>query len=139
MSSDPDSNPLLRFEFEIPFNQIDAEQVEPAINELLRDAQERLDRLAADKGNRTFENTLLALEAVTERLEHAMGIVGHLESVATYPELRAAYNAVQPRVSEFYSGIPLNENLWRQLKSYAETSEAAQLGGTRAALPQENS
>ena len=132
MSSDPDSNPLLRFEFEIPFNQIDAEQVEPAINELLRDAQERLDRLAADKGNRTFENTLLALEAVTERLEHAMGIVGHLESVATYPELRAAYNAVQPRVSEFYSGIPLNENLWRQLKSYAETSEAAQLGGTRA-------
>ena len=132
MSSDLDSNPLLRFEFEVPFDQIQAGQIEPAIDELLRDAQHRLDRLAADPENRTFENTLLALEAITERLEHCMGIVGHLESVATYPELREAYNAVQPRVSEFYSGIPLNENLWRQLKSYAETSEATQLGQTRA-------
>ena len=132
MSSDLDSNPLLRFEFEIPFDQIKAEQVEPAIDELLRDAQARLDRLAGDEENRTFENTLLALEAITERLEHAIGIVGHLESVATYPELRAAYNAVQPRVSEFYTGIPLNENLWRQLKNYAATFEAAQLGGTPA-------
>ena len=132
MSSDLDSNPLLRFEFEIPFNQIKAEQIEPAIDELLGDAQDRLDRLAADPENRTFENTLLALEAITERLEHSMGIVGHLESVATYPELRAAYNAVQPRVSEFYSSIPLHENLWRQLKSYAETSAAARLGQTRA-------
>ena len=132
MSSDLDSNPLLRFEFEVPFNQIKAEQIEPAIDELLGDAQDRLDRLAADPENRTFENTLLALEAITERLEHSMGIVGHLESVATYPELRATYNAVQPRVSEFYSSIPLHENLWRQLKSYAETSAAARLGQTRA-------
>ena len=132
MSPDLDSNSLLRFEFEIPFGQMQAEQIEPAIDELLRDAQDRLDRLAADPKNRTFENTLLALEAITERLEHAMGIVGHLESVATYPELRAAYNAVQPRVSEFYSGIPLNENLWRQLKSYSQTSEATKVGGTRA-------
>ncbi len=132
MSSDLDSNPLLRFEFEIPFDQIKAEQVEPAIDELLRGAQWRLDRLAGDEENRTFENTLLALEAITERLEYAMGIVGHLESVSTYPELRAAYNAVQPRVSEFYSGIPLNENLWRQLRGYAATPEATQLAGTRA-------
>ncbi len=132
MSSGPSPNPLLRFQFEIPFDRIKAAQVEPAIDELLRDARERVDRLAADKKDRTFENTLLALEAVTERLEHAMGTVGHLESVATYPELRAAYNAVQPRVSEFYSGIPLNPNLWRQLKRYAETSEATELGETRA-------
>ena len=43
-----------------------------------------------------------------------MGVVRHLESVATYPELRAAYNAVQPEVSAFYSGIPLNAGLWRR-------------------------
>ena len=117
MSSDPDSNPLLRFEFEIPFNQIDAEQVEPAINELLCDAQERLDRLAADKENRTFENTLLALEAVTERLEHAMGIVGHLESVATYPELRTAYNAVQPRPAWIRLRSAARKHWWRRERS----------------------
>ena len=60
-----------------------------------------------------------------------MDIVGHLESVATTPELRAAYNAVQPPVSEFYSSIPLNADLWKQLKRYAATAEAKELTGAR--------
>ena len=37
-----------------------------------------------------------------------MGVVRHLEGVATYPELRAAHNAVEAAVSEFYSSIPLD-------------------------------
>ena len=124
-------NPLLNREFRIPFDRIRAEHVEPAIGELLRDARERLKELAADPAERTFDNTLLALEEVTERLGYAMSIAGHLESVATTPELRAAYNAVQPPVSEFYSSIPLNEDLWKQLKRYAGTAEAKKLTGAR--------
>jgi oligopeptidase A len=60
-----------------------------------------------------------------------MGIVRHLEAVATTPELRAAYNKVQPEVSAFYSSIPLNEGLWRALQRYAATSDANGLTGTR--------
>ena len=33
--------------------------------------------------------------------------------MATYPELRAAFNAVQPEVSAFYTGIPLHAGLWQ--------------------------
>ena len=51
------------------------------------------------------------------------GVVRHLESVATYPELRAAYNAVQPQVSAFYSGIPLNSGLWQASRAFAATAE----------------
>jgi oligopeptidase A len=131
MSSDKQSNPLLEIQFRIPFDQIRAELVQPAIDELLRDAREKLNALASDAGPRTFENTLLAFEAITERLEYAMGIVRHLESVATYPELRAAFNAVQPAVSEFVSGILLNEGLWNVMQRYAATDEAAHLTGTR--------
>jgi len=127
-----ETNPLLNREFRIPFDRIKAEHVEPAVDELLRDARERLGELAADPAERTFDNTLLALEDVTEKLGYAMEIAGHLESVATTPELRAAYNAVQPPVSEFYSSIPLNEDLWKQLKRYAGATEAKQLSGTRA-------
>ncbi len=125
-------NPLLEIEFKIPFDQVKAEHVEPAIDELLAEAQQGIDALADDSGPRTYENTLLALENVGERLEFAMGVVGHLETVATYPELRSAYNTVQPKVSEFYSKIPLNEALWKQLKRFAETDEARGLTGTRA-------
>ncbi len=126
------ANPLTEIQFRIPFDQIRAEHVEPAIDALLAEAQQELDALAADAGPRTFANTMLALEAVTEKLEYAMGVTGHLESVATYPELRKAYNSVQPKVSAFFSGIPLNEALWKKLQEFAATPEAAQLKGTRA-------
>ncbi len=125
------SHPLLDFEFQIPFDQIRAEQVEPAIHELLADARTRLDSLIADTASRTFENTMVRLDRLTERLEHAMGIVRHLESVVTTPELRAALNAVQPEVSLFYSGIPLNAALWAVIRGYAETDDAKKLEGTR--------
>ena len=66
-----------------------------------------------------------ALDLLTEPLDYAMGVVRHLESVATYPELRAAFNAVQPEVSAFYTGIPLNAGLWKGIKAYAATPEGA--------------
>ena len=127
----PDSNPLLHFEFRIPFDRIETAHVEPAVKELLNGARSRLNALVADPAPRTFENTMLALDSLTEPLEYAMGIVRHLEGVVTTPELRAAYNAVQPEVSEFYSSIPLNADLWRVIQAYAATDEAQALTGTR--------
>jgi oligopeptidase A len=126
------SNPLGEIQFRIPFDQIRAEHVEPATDALLAEAQQRIDALVADQSPRTFENTLLALEAVAEKLEYALGVVGHLESVATYPQLREAYNNIQPKVSAFFSSIPLNEPLWKKMKEYAATVEAGKLTGTRA-------
>ncbi|WP_367399779.1 M3 family metallopeptidase, partial [Nevskia soli] len=75
-----------------------------------------------------------ALEMSTERLDYAMTVVRHLESVETSPELRAVFNAVQPAVSAFYSSIPLNEQLWNALKAFSETEEAKHLTGVRNRL-----
>ena len=131
MAAENTENPLLHVRFQIPFDQIRAEHVEPAAAELLRDARERLDRLTSDPAPRTFANTMQPLDALTERLEFAMGIARHLEAVATTPELRAAYNAVQPEVSAFYSTLPLNEPLWHAVQAYAKTDEAQSLTGAR--------
>ncbi len=72
---------------------------------------------------------MLALESATENLDYAVGVVRHLEGVATSPELRAAWNAAEPGVTAFYSQIPLNEGLWKRLQRYAETAEAKSLTG----------
>src|SRR5579883_276117 len=124
-------NPLLSLGFQIPFDRIRAEHVEPAIATLLAGARERLEALAAQPGPRTFDNTMDALDSLTEPLDRAMGVVRHLESVATYPELRAAFNAVQPEVSAFYTGIPLHQGLWHAIKAFAGTAESGALQGPR--------
>ena len=129
-----DSNPLLTPRFRIPFDRIRAEHVEPAIAELLQRRPVRAwKRWPPRPGPRTFDNTMGALDELTEPLDYAMGVVRHLESVATYPELRAAFNAVQPEVSAFYSGIPLHEGLWKGLKEFAATPEGARAHRARAA------
>src|SRR5215831_6433608 len=117
-------NPLLEVQFRVPFDKIHPEYVEPAIDELLADAARRMEETIAS------ERPLHALDTMTERLDYAMNVVRHMESVATTPALRAAYNAVQPKVSAFYSSIPLNEPLWKAIQRYAATEEAQQLTGT---------
>jgi len=129
-----DVNPLLSPEFRVPFDRIRAEHVAPATEELLRLARQRLEEVAATGAPRTFVNTLRSLDDLAEPLEYAIGVVRHLESVATYPELRAAYSAAQPQVSAFYSGIPLNAGLWRAVQDFAATDEAARLEGERRRL-----
>jgi len=118
-------NPLLEVQFQVPFDQIQAEHVEPAIDELLVRAAQSVEATTASA------DPLMALDEMTEPLDYAMNVVRHLESVATTPELRAAYNAVQPKTSAFYSSIPLNEGLWNAMKRYAATEAGKSLKGTK--------
>ena len=127
-------NPLLSPEFCIPFDRIRAEHVTPATDELLQQARQRVEEVAGAAGPRTFANTLRALDDLSEPLDYAIGVVRHLEAVATYPELRAAYSAAQPLVSAFFSGIPLHAGLWRAVRDFAATEEAARLEGERRRL-----
>ena len=124
-------NPLLSITFHIPFDQVRVEHVEPGIRELLKQSQAHIDSIVADDAPRSFDNTMLALENSTETLGYAMAVVRHLESVATTPELRAAWNVVEPEASAFFSQIPLNEGLWKKLQSYASTDEANGLPATQ--------
>ncbi len=126
------ANPFLDPQFEIRWSHLEPSSIEPDITLALETSQTSIDELAeSGTENRTFDNTLLALESATETLERAWGLVGHLDSVCNSDELRAAYNVMLPKVSEFYARIPLNQKLWRVVKAYAETDEAATLTGPR--------
>ena len=125
------TNPLAKVRFEIPFERIRAEHVEPAIDALLAQARASLDALIQNESPPDYENTLAALERLGEKLSFAMGVVGHLESVATYPEFRAAYNRVQPKVSAFFAGIPLDDGVWKRVREFAGCGEAERLSPAR--------
>ena len=123
-------NPLIQLGFEIPFDQIEAVHVEPAIDALLTEAQAAVDAIAANDELRTYANTLGALEEATELLERAMTVIDHLESVATNDALRAAYNATRPRVSAFWSELAMNDGLYQAVRAFGETDEVGALPPT---------
>jgi len=125
-------NPLLSASLDVPFDRIKPEHVEPAVKELLARSEAALDAIEA--ASPSYQNTLAALEAATEQLELSMGIVEHLESVATTPELRDAYNAVLPSVSAFWSSVALRDGLYRALVALEGSAEAASLDETRKRL-----
>ena len=114
-------NPLIQLGFEIPFDQIEAAHVEPAVDELLASARAAVDAIASAQGPPTYETTLGALEDATERLERAVTAVGHLESVATTDELRQAYNATVPKVSAFWSELAMNDELYGAVRAFSKT------------------
>jgi len=126
----PNGNPLLDSSLPLSFDRIRPEHVRPAAEALLAEARERL-RTISETKERTWDATLGAFDAITERLDDAMGLVGHLEAVVTEPALREAYNAVQPQLSAFYSSIPLDAGLYHVIKEYAATGEAKALTGAR--------
>lgn len=127
-------NPLLHLATPLAFTSILPEHIEPAVDALIEEANRNLDSIRQANDTPTFESTLLALESCSEKLDLAISVVRHLESVVTSPELRAAHNAVQPKVSEFYSSIPLDAAIWQRLKSYAAQPEAQALSGVAARL-----
>lgn len=128
------SSPLTSVQIRVPFAEIRPADVEPAIATLLEEARRDLRAIVELQGPRTYANTLQALDLLTERLDFAATLVGHLESVATTPELRAAHTAIQGPLAEFYAQIPLDEGLWRALQDYAATADAAALTGERQRL-----
>jgi oligopeptidase A len=129
-----ESNPLLDLRYPIVFDRIRTAHVEPAIDELIRRCEQRIEGLASLQGQRTYENTLAAIDALTTDLDTAYGVTRHLEMTVSSPELRAAYNAVEPKASAFYARIALHEGLWRALQEFAATPEAASLTGASKRL-----
>jgi oligopeptidase A len=124
-------NPILVGGFRIPFDRIESKHVQPGVERALADAQAEIDALAADSAPPNWDNTLATLDETVERLGERIAPVTHLMSVAETPELREAYNAVLPAITAFWSRLPLNEALWRRVKAYAGTDEAAALTGLR--------
>ncbi len=125
-------NPLLADQFQIRFRDIDAPHVEPGVREILESAQERIDALAEDPAPRTYANTIQVLDEITQRVSEGLTPIHHLLSVAETPELREAYNVVLPEITQFWSRLPLNEGLWRQVKAFSEQPEAKALEGLEA-------
>ena len=111
------SNPLLDFSGHIPFDRITPEHVAPAVDELLRRSEAALAQVTAPGFPADWCAISRVLDVATEELGRSWGAVSHLSSVADTPELRAAYNAALPRVTEFWTRLGASEALYAKYKA----------------------
>lgn len=111
------NNPLLDFSDTPLFDRIQPEHVSPAIDVLLADAQAALDKVTARDFPASWCGISAVLDVATEKLGRAWGAVSHLNAVADSPELRAAYNAALPVITEFYTRLGADEALYAKYKA----------------------
>ena len=111
------ANPLLDFADLPLFDAIQPDHVAPAVNELLQAANAALEQVTAPDFPAEWAAMARVLDVATERLGRAWGAVSHLNSVADTPELRAAYNAALPPVTEFWTRLGADERLYAKYKA----------------------
>jgi oligopeptidase A len=129
------NNPLLDFDGLPLFDRIAPEHVAPAMDQLLAQANTALETVTASDFDASWNGISKVLDVATERLSLAWGYVSHLNSVADTPELRAAYNAALPKVTEFFTRLGADERLYAKYRAIdTSTLNAAQAHAHKLAL-----
>lgn len=107
-------NPLLIGSGLPPFAEIQPNHVVPAITELLATTEVALTDLE-QRIEPTWGCLIEELDQLEEKLSWAWGAVSHLLSVKNNPELRAAYEEVQPQIIEFSNRASQSEPIYQGL------------------------
>jgi oligopeptidase A len=114
-------NPLLQCSGLPPFTQIKPEQVEPAFNHLLQDLKKQLHIIEVNV-QPTWSDLVEPLEQLTEKLNWSWSILNHLMAVKNTPELRAAYEKVQPQVIDFITVLGQSKPIYNAFKTLRASS-----------------
>ena len=114
-------NPLLDFSGLPRFAEFRPELVTPAVDQLLAENRALIERVAGVAP--TWRDFVQPLEDANERLHRAWGAVGHLNAVMNSPELREAYNANLPKVTQYYTELGQHEGLFAKFKALRGSRE----------------
>ncbi|MEW5904527.1 MAG: M3 family metallopeptidase [Pseudomonadota bacterium] len=124
-------NPLLDFTGLPRFAEIKPEHVGPAIDQLLAENRALITRQLADDVPPSWDAFVRPMEDANERLSRAWGPVGHLNAVMNSPELREAYNATLPRITQYYAELGQNQALYEKFKALRASAEFDALSPAR--------
>lgn len=117
------SNPLLETYTLPPFSRIKPEHVESAVTQAIDTAREAVNQLLANIAEPTWESLVEPMEEIEASIDHVWSPVSHMNSVVNSDELRQAYNACLPKLSEFGTELGQNEDLYRAYKALADSDE----------------
>ncbi len=127
-------NPLLDFSGLPRFADFRPEHVAPAVDQLLAEARQAMNRAAAPDTALEWDAFVAPLEDANERLSRAWGQVSHLHAVMDSPPLREAYNANLPKITQYYTELGQNEALFEKYRALRAAPAFAALSAPRKAI-----
>ncbi|WP_415904798.1 oligopeptidase A [Neptuniibacter sp. QD48_55] len=121
------SNPMLEPQLLPAFSQIKPDQIEAAIDQLLADSRETVERILQELSVPSWDSLVAPLEEMNDRLAKAWSPVSHMNSVVNSDELRDAYNACLPKLSQYWTEMGQHQGLYQAFNQLAESEQFAQL------------
>jgi len=113
-NSDPNRLPM--------FSAIEASHIEPALDIILRENREAIERLTR-QNDITWENFIIPLEALQDRLQRMWSPVGHINAVKNSDAWREAYNKCLPKLSEYSTDIGQHKGLYQAYKKLSQQAD----------------
>ncbi|WP_043319832.1 M3 family metallopeptidase [Microbulbifer sp. HZ11] len=125
MSDISSANPLLTDPVLPPFDRIKPEHAEPAIAELIAKCREQLQSCLNNAGDEpSWDETMAPLEEAQDSLSKAFSPVSHLNSVLS-GDWRAPYEACLARVTEYWTELGQNPELYAVYRALAKSADFA--------------
>ena len=110
------TNPLLSNSSLPQFSKIKPEHVLPAIQETLNNCRKTIESVLEQNSEYTWDNLIQPIDEMDEKFSRAWSPVSHLNSVKNSPELREAYEACLPLLSEYSTWVGQYKPLYQAYK-----------------------
>lgn len=117
-----------------PFSKIKTEHYEPAMEQAIAEAEQNIERIVNTKATPTFENTIVALEQASEKMERISGLLFNLNECNTSPEMQEVVMRLSPRMTQFANSVSMNEKLFARVKAVYDNRSALKLNTEQSTL-----
>ena len=116
------------------YTTVTAEGVASQVDEALARADTMVSRIVDPEASSNYQSTLGTLDDIADLLEITYGQTAFMGYVHSDKEVRDAGNAAEEKIQKWGVELIFRDDLYRALKTFSESEEAAELTGERRRL-----
>ncbi|MCW9028371.1 MAG: oligopeptidase A [Kangiella sp.] len=123
------TNPLLNITGLPAFSKIQPSHMQQAIKAIIDDSRRQINKLidSLDKDSVTWENFVVPMEEIGDRLDHAWSPISHMQATVNSPEIRDAYNSCLPLLSEYGTEMGQHQGLYQTIHNLNDKADDLKL------------
>ena len=110
-------NPLLNRDTLPSFSKIKHGHITSAVDTIITENKQAINQIELNSADPSWENFVVPLEIIDEKLSRVWSQIGHLNSVVNSEELRKEYNKNLGKISLYYSELAQNLKIFTGFKN----------------------